>query len=466
MAAGQIFSEEGVPNPKSKDGGYISDPNQFLNPETYSTLNQHFARLEDSTSVQVALVVLSSIGDEVPKDFAYSLFNNWGVGVKGKDNGLLILLVVDQRRVEFETGYGLESLLTDATCKSIQMKYMVPQFKNEDYDAGLLDGVNAIIEILQNGENSQVLADLKAEEPDEKSVTTIVYSILLMIGAGVGYLIKKTGKGFSHHEQGIISKEDYKLPAISRNYWLLLYFIIPAILLILVNSLADVSSFFITTFLVFYLYLSFLFAEKWIRKFIYFSKQKDPKDNYSNYNFFQSNFSGGWWKALFFPFPFIIYLLWQNKYKNHLRNAPRHCVQCNSNLEKLSEMEEDDFLTQAQMLEEDLKSVDYDVWLCRTCLAHEILSYKKSNSKYETCSRCKTKAYYLQNDKTLVSATYSSTGTGEKTYNCKFCNHTDKKSYAIPMLTASDSSSSGSGGGGSSSYGGGSSGGGGSGSSW
>lgn len=86
------------------------------------------SRLEDSTNAQVAVVALQSIGDALPKDFANALFKKWGIGYAGKDNGLLILFVFDQRRVEFETGYGLEGLLPDATCGIIQREKMLPAF--------------------------------------------------------------------------------------------------------------------------------------------------------------------------------------------------------------------------------------------------------------------------------------------------------------------------------------------------
>jgi uncharacterized protein len=102
----------------------------------------------------VALVLLTSIGEAVPKDFAYKLFNLWGIGKSGSDNGLLILFVLDQKRVEFETGNGLESVLPDAICKRIITNELIPSFKNEAYGEGLLKGINAISSIIQNPENA------------------------------------------------------------------------------------------------------------------------------------------------------------------------------------------------------------------------------------------------------------------------------------------------------------------------
>ncbi len=116
-----------------------------------------------------------------------------------------------------------------------------------------------------------------------------------------------------------------------------------------------------------------------------------------------------------------------------------------------------------QILEEDLNAIDYDVWICTHCEEKELYSFANRFSRYTSCKGCGVKAAFLFSNKTLVSASYSSSGTGCKTYNCKNCTHVEKVTYTIPMKVRSSSSS---GGGGGSSFGGGSSGGGGSGSSW
>ena len=94
-------------------------------------------QLETKTGVQTAVIVLPSIGDNDPLDFAYSLGRRWGVGKKKKDTGLVLLLVLDQRKIQFATGYGLEGDLPDAICKHIQMKVMVPAFRKNDWDTGM-----------------------------------------------------------------------------------------------------------------------------------------------------------------------------------------------------------------------------------------------------------------------------------------------------------------------------------------
>ncbi|MBN2662540.1 MAG: TPM domain-containing protein, partial [Bacteroidales bacterium] len=143
-----LFSQwtpNSVPDPKTIDGGYVSNPDNILSASTVDSLNRMIKAADDSGFVQIAVVALNSIGDDVPKEFASELFNLWGIGQKGADNGLLVLLVVDQHRVEFETGYGLETILTDAECYTIQQNYMIDYFKIGDYDAGVISGIEAVI---------------------------------------------------------------------------------------------------------------------------------------------------------------------------------------------------------------------------------------------------------------------------------------------------------------------------------
>lgn len=135
---------ETVPDPKSTGIGFISNPDKILNNDEISYLNNVLTILRDSSRAEVAVVMLHSIGDENPKTFATDLFNYWHIGNQETNNGLLILFVMNQRRVEFETGYGLEQTLTDAKCYSIQQKYMVPRFKQAYYGQGVVDGVNEI----------------------------------------------------------------------------------------------------------------------------------------------------------------------------------------------------------------------------------------------------------------------------------------------------------------------------------
>ena len=92
---------------------------------------------------QTVVAVVPSIGDADCFDFCHQLLNSWGVGQKGKDNGLVILLVTDQRCIQFYTGYGLEGPLPDAICKRIQTRDMIPYLKDGHWSEGMIAGIRA-----------------------------------------------------------------------------------------------------------------------------------------------------------------------------------------------------------------------------------------------------------------------------------------------------------------------------------
>ena len=142
---------ETIPDPKTLGETYVSDPDKLLNPATIEELNSTLQALDQSGRAHIDVVLVNSIGEEAPKTAATALFNRWGIGDKEKDNGLLLLLVLDQRRVEFETGYGLEADLPDILCYRIQQHYMVPHLRAGRYDEAVRQGVAATIRQLQTG---------------------------------------------------------------------------------------------------------------------------------------------------------------------------------------------------------------------------------------------------------------------------------------------------------------------------
>lgn len=154
-AAQKKWTVENVPNPKAHASwNTVSDPDDILQDETEDEINSLFKQLEQKTTDQAGVVVLQSIGKKNPREFATALFRRWGIGSKDKNNGLLILLVMDQRRMEFEVGYGLEGKLTDLVCKQIQEEYMVPYARQGNFDEAVLSGVQQVYQVLM-GETVQ-----------------------------------------------------------------------------------------------------------------------------------------------------------------------------------------------------------------------------------------------------------------------------------------------------------------------
>ena len=100
--------------------------------------------LQRKTGVEMAVLTMRTIDREPIEDFALETFNTWGVGKKGKDNGVLLVLVVDDETARIEVGYGLESVLPDGLCGEILDK-MVLFFEKEQYSQGIYKGVTLLI---------------------------------------------------------------------------------------------------------------------------------------------------------------------------------------------------------------------------------------------------------------------------------------------------------------------------------
>jgi uncharacterized protein len=104
---------------------------------------------------EIAVVTIKTLGGDSIENFANNLFRGWGIGKKGKDNGVLLLVAVDEKQIRIEVGYGLEGSLTDLQSSQIISNIMKPAFRAGQYGAGITDGVNAIIGLL-NGDASRL----------------------------------------------------------------------------------------------------------------------------------------------------------------------------------------------------------------------------------------------------------------------------------------------------------------------
>ena len=128
-------------------------------------------------------------------------------------------------------------------------------------------------------------------------------------------------------------------------------------------------------------------------------------------------------------------------------------------MHRLSEQEDNYFLTPQEDAEERIGSVDYDVWMCDNCRNTEVFRFENKYTKYSECPHCHAKTYSLMHDNIVLPATTVSAGRGEKVYECSYCKMRKVMPYVIPMIVVPKSSSGGGGFGGG--FGGGMTGGGG-----
>ena len=140
------------------NGHRVVDQANILSPETEQDLALKLKGVEDATTDQVVVVTVSSLQDHEIEDYGYQLGRHWGIGHKGdvkapngqayKDNGLILLVAPNERKVRIEVGYGLEPVMTDAMSSRIIRENILPQFKAGNYDAGVEGGTDAIIQQL------------------------------------------------------------------------------------------------------------------------------------------------------------------------------------------------------------------------------------------------------------------------------------------------------------------------------
>ena len=378
------YTVKTIPKPKNAyENGFVSNPDAILKTETVQQINITLDSLEKQTGAEVAVVAVNSIGSSEIKPFATELFKFWRIGKTKKDNGLLILFVLDQRKVTFETGYGLEGILPDAICKRIQYQSMIPEFKNGNYDAGILAGVESAGSYIQK-------EPMKEEAPKNvvawNEVLPIAIAIYIIIAlftiiwmANTIQTVKKDSKlttniarykAIKSQKSGIIMMVSIILPL--AGLLLILFFSKPIfILLLLPIPLATIPA-----------------------------------------NFYAK------WMAF------------------RIRRQPIPCNVCDGTMHILSERKEDAHLKMAQQFEEKLHAVDYDVFVCDKCANEAIFTLDKT-SAYSECPKCGTKAFILKEKRTIIAPTYISAGTERSTYSCKFCGYEENDNHNTPRLNRS-----------------------------
>ena len=138
-----VYAQD-IPQPE----GWVNDFAGVVSAEYKEKLNSLIGELEQKTSAEIAVVTITSIAPYEEKEYARLLFDNWKPGKKGKDNGVLVLLAVRERRWRIETGYGVEGILPDGLCGEIGRNYMVPYFKQGNYGQGLYQGLIKIASVV------------------------------------------------------------------------------------------------------------------------------------------------------------------------------------------------------------------------------------------------------------------------------------------------------------------------------
>jgi len=168
--------------------GRVTDNAQLLSVETRRQLSEQLKAHEEKTGNQVVVLTIPSLKGESIDGFAVRVFEDWKLGIKDKDNGVLIIVAPQDRRMRIEVGYGLEGVLTDLTAGRIIHQIMAPRFKAGDFDGGTTAGALAVIQVLE-GETLPAAAGTQQNSGEKSSLSNNVVELSIveriLIGAFV-----------------------------------------------------------------------------------------------------------------------------------------------------------------------------------------------------------------------------------------------------------------------------------------
>lgn len=170
LAQKQSYTPEEVPNVQLKNKNrYLSDPAKLIDASSTAHIDSTLQNIRKATGVQAAVVVVPGMGGDTDIDtYATDLFTLWKLGDEKKDNGLLLLVSVGDRKYVIRTGYGIEDVLPDAICGRIERNIMVPAFKKGDYSGGIRAAVDKISSVLCDPAiRDEMLGDIAAQERED-----------------------------------------------------------------------------------------------------------------------------------------------------------------------------------------------------------------------------------------------------------------------------------------------------------
>jgi uncharacterized protein len=166
------FAQKAVPE---LWGQRIHDEARILLPTTIDQLEKKLKVYEDSTSNQIAVLIIQSLDGDAIENYSIRVAEKWKLGQKGKDNGVLLLIAVDDHKMRIEVGQGLEGALTDAKSSRIIRNDIAPAFRRNDFDDGITTGIESIIKVI----GGEYTADYDGET--FKYTLSIIFIILILV---------------------------------------------------------------------------------------------------------------------------------------------------------------------------------------------------------------------------------------------------------------------------------------------
>ena len=198
-----LQAQEVIPRPNPPR--LVTDAAGVLSDTEKQELEWKLVALDDSSSNQIAVVIIKTLNDRPIEDYATKLLREWGIGNKKTNNGVLLLIAIDEKKIRIETGYGLEGAIPDITADAIIRNELAPAFREKNYYKGIDQATDAIAKA--------AVGEYKVARKKDKSpsgggsilVFFIILAIVLMIiGGGGGFGGRRRRNGFEGLAEGII----------------------------------------------------------------------------------------------------------------------------------------------------------------------------------------------------------------------------------------------------------------------
>lgn len=153
--------------PRNPGDDFAFDSTATLSEGTRHTIRETNRQIA-STGAQVVVAMIPTLGDDSIEEAALDIFRTWGIGSRDKDNGILLLIAKEDRKLRIEVGYGLEGAIPDSTADRIIRNIIAPRFREDDFDGGVLDGFNAIMTLIAEEYGLEISAEgyVSQELPD------------------------------------------------------------------------------------------------------------------------------------------------------------------------------------------------------------------------------------------------------------------------------------------------------------
>jgi len=179
-----------------KPVGHVNDFANIIPNDIEQKIEALCLEVRQKTGAQIAVVTVKTIGDEDYNEYANKLFRAWGIGEKGKDNGVLLFNAVKERKFRMEVGYGLESIIPDGLAGEIRDKYVFPYFRKDDYGNGYRAGTRAVANIIAKDAGVQIGAarellpsPIRKRQTQRRNSDLWNTDTIFLLVVGIGFVI-------------------------------------------------------------------------------------------------------------------------------------------------------------------------------------------------------------------------------------------------------------------------------------